>query len=166
MFREYVVILEDPVSEEKRDQLVDEAGVYFVFSAKKRSKENGKVSFLLNKLLYIGRSKDVRHRLNNQHHRHQDFLDSCDEGMEPCYYYGSISRKDDVPCTEDDYVRVESALIMDKKPVLNDTADKEFHHDLTCITLKRCDTTANRDLDTGIVKDLPLAFGMNLILVV
>lgn len=166
MVREYRVILDDPVSELHRQDMTDDAGLYFVFAAKPKRNVQGELIFALRKLLYIGRSSDVNRRMNGLHHRHEDILASCAADECPCYYYGRVEREDGRPCREDDYVRVESALIYGKQPLLNDTADRNFHHELTFVNLVRSRESTNRDPVTGELKALPVAFGLTVVVAI
>ena len=133
--KEYIITVADPVSELRKDLLHDDNGVYFVFSAKQTKQRR----YSMLRLLYIGRSNDVNSRINGNHHKHDAILEKCseDNGV-PVYYFGSI-----VPNTTKDIVRVEAALIFHKKPILNETADKEFHHPNTHILLKRVEESKN-----------------------
>lgn len=141
----FTITIDDLVTELRKDLLPDDKGVYFVCSAKR--KENGKYSII--RVLYIGRSNDVNNRINGKHHKHNEILKECKtDGGIPVYYYGSIT-----PVTSEDIARVEAALIFHKKPILNETADKEFHHPNTHILLKRAEESKN------IGQRLPKAFG-------
>lgn len=166
MIKEYVVTLDDPVSELCRQNIAGDAGVYFIFAAKVKVNEDGGRVFALRKLLYIGRSNDVNRRINGQHHRHGDIVAACKSGEIACYYYARISRSDGMACREEDYVRAESALIYEKQPLLNRTATVGFRHELTIVNLERCAESVNRDPTTGCLKDLPLAFGQTLIVAI
>lgn len=148
---EFTITINNPVTELRKDLLPDDKGVYFICSAQR--KENG--NYLIIRLLYIGRSNDVKDRVNGKHHKHNEILKECkqDNGV-PVYYYGSIE-----PDTNEDIARVEAALIFSKNPILNDTANKGFHHPNTRIVLKRSQSSSQSN------KKLPKAFGDTVFLV-
>lgn len=164
--KSYVVTIDDPVPELMRADIASAAGVYFIFSAVRKETADKKIVYSLRELLYIGRSNDVNQRINGQHHKHNEILKKCEGGLIPVYYYGQVSAEDGSACLEGDYVRVESALIFDKNPVLNETADKEFHHPMTFVSLVRSADTVNKNPETGVPNDLPLAFGGKIIMAI
>lgn len=157
--KSYVVKFSDWVPEMMKEELCDEKGVYFVLAAVPTDGV-GVIPYCIQKeLLYIGRSKGVKDRINGQHHRHADILRACKKyvGAVPVYYYGHVLTVDGNECTKEDIIRVESALIFRKQPTLNGTADKKFHHEDTIVFLERADDTVNKNED-GSLKPLPEAF--------
>lgn len=166
MKKSYIVKVADWVSEMKKVELCEEKGVYFIFAASPAEKTGNYPRSTLHELLYIGRSKGVNDRINGQHHRHEDILNSCKKykNARPVYFYGEVLSENGADCTKDDIIRVESALIFSKQPTLNATADKKFHHDDTSITLMRASDTINKNAD-GSLKPLPPAFKGDSVLV-
>ena len=143
--KQYMVMVDDLVTELRKPSVEDDKGVYFIFSARR----NGEKSYEIVRLLYIGRSNDVNSRVNKKHHKHDAILAECKkDNAFPVYYYAEVA-----PSTNDDLVRVESALIYNKQPCLNETADKNFHHPDSHIVLQRVAKSANAS------KALPKAFG-------
>lgn len=109
-----------------------EKGVYFVLCAT----QNDEGEYQLNKLLYIGKSRDINDRLNGYHHKHADILAwRVWLGGFPVYYSGTIVNENSDQVSLEDLTRVESALIYDRDPPLNKTADKKFHHPETYVKL-------------------------------
>ena len=143
--KDYTITISDPVTELRKPTVNDDSGVYFVVSAKKGDSGN----YLIIRLLYIGRSNDVNRRINNRHHKHVAIMAECkNDNAVPLYYYAEVS-----PATHDDVVRAESALIYNKHPCLNETADEDFHHPASHITMERIANSRNKGVP------LPKAFG-------
>ena len=156
--KSYVVKFSDWVPEMMKEALCDEKGVYFVFATVQAEGVGTGPYGTPMELLYIGRSKGVKDRVNGQHHRHADILKACNKYAEafPSYYYGHVLSADGKECTKEDIVRVESALIFRKQPTLNDTADKRFHHEDTIVFLSRSDDTVNKNEDGSYTVDVKI----------
>ena len=126
--------IDNAVLDSNRWNLPDYAGIYFVFAGKLECE--GDRQFTLNeaRLLYIGEAKDIYSRHNDAngepcHEHYKDFINALQTGEYLAYAFGRV--------TDGPYSRkmIESALIYQFQPIINDKSTKGYHHRDTEITI-------------------------------
>lgn len=126
MAKTYQLNVQGYYRDEARTSFPQQQGIYFVYRG---ILNNVTRKCTLRELIYIGESSDL-HGRHNDHDRRPDFLARLEDGEMLFYTYALTS------LSEGDRKRVESALIYELLPPLNDMSTREFNNPDTTIIIK------------------------------
>lgn len=123
MEKTYNIEVEGYFKDETRTLFPTVAGIYFVYRGTLNIVSQPP-SAILNELIYIGETENMRNR-HNEHDRRQDFLDTLKYGEQLFYCYAETT------FSEADRKRVEAVLIHELQPALNVQNQSLFKYDKT-----------------------------------